>query len=107
MLLQNFEPALNGEDMRSPSVFSVTTSSSAGDLPEGGIDFEFTNISGSGIAYLKFYKRGNPAPTVTESTGLPLLAGQSKIYRCPSGMNSVAHIGSASVTVIAVAGRGT
>ena len=107
MLLQNFEPALNGEDMRSPTTISVTTSAGAANLPEGGIDFEFTNVSASGIAYLVFYKRGNQAPTATATNGLPLLAGQTKIYRCPPGMNAVAHIGSASVTVIAAAGRGT
>lgn len=107
MLLQNFEPALNGEDMRDPTTISVGITTGSSNLPEGGTDFEFTNISASGIAYLKFYKRGNPAPTATTSNGCPLLAGQSKIYRCPPGMNAVAHIGSAAVSVIVVAGRGT
>lgn len=110
MLLENFQPAMDQDGkMVSPITYSVTTSpSGAVALPAGGTDIEFTNASASGIALIIFCPMGDAgAATPTTTNALPILAGQTKIYRCPERCNAIRHVGTASVTLVAAAGRGT
>ena len=107
-MLDSFQPAVdtNGQ-MVSGTQLSVTGTSQISALPAGGEEIEFTNEDDVVIHYYKFLK-SSTVGTVTAATGLTVMPGQSKIYKCIDGAIAVAYIGSGAgpTTAKMVAGNG-
>lgn len=110
MQVESFMPAVDGIDAQVNPVSISVADAVVGrtQLPKGGPDYEFTNESASGIAYIKFFKEAAPTGTATLTTGvgLPILAGQTKVYRAPSGLTQIAHIGAGACTLKVAVGTG-